>query len=453
VKPPPAGDPFPDTPAEPYLDAPPERSWFDRLEAIACFSILALMSNALLAPLFAPDQIPDNVPWLRLIWLPVYATIAFLVVSRPLRMSKVILPAVMGLVLVGWAFASSSWSIAPDVTFRRSIALLMTTFFGLYLAARYDWREFIELLAGVFLLLAVGTYIAGLLFPGFGVHATIHPGAWKGLWYEKNMMGAQMVVGLLAMACAAVIAPRRRKLWIFGTVLAAGLVILSTSTTSLLGMLIALGGMTALGMFRRGGPLPVLVVWGGVAGLGAFLALVLLAPELFFALVGKDATLTGRTGIWEALFRRVELRPWQGYGFGAFWVDPWGPRWFIKNEVQWDAPNAHNGWLDILVQLGIVGLAMAASHFVISVTAAVTRLWRGPEAYWALLYMALFALFSISESTVMQYNGISWVMYTATMAKLLQWRGFAMGDIPKATPAVRLFPDHEPPEMWGRPAR
>ncbi len=79
------------------------RSWLARLEAIACFSILALMSNALLAPLFAPDQIPDNVPWLRLIWLPVYATIACLVVSRPLRMSKVIVPAVLGLMLVGWA--------------------------------------------------------------------------------------------------------------------------------------------------------------------------------------------------------------------------------------------------------------------------------------------------------------------------------------------------------------
>lgn len=414
--------------------------------------MLALMSNALLAPLFAPDQNPDNVPWLRLIWVPVYATIALLVVSRPIRMSRVAVPAVMGLILVGWAFVSSSWSIAPDVTFRRSIALLMTTLFGLYLAARYDWREFLELLAGVFLLLAVGNYIACLLFPGFGIHATIHPGAWKGLWYEKNMMGAQMVVGLLALSAAAVVAPRRRKLWIFGAALSAGLVILSTSTTALLGMLLALGGMTALALFRRPGPLPVLVVWGGVAGVGAFLALILLAPEVFFALVGKDATLTGRTGIWEALFRRVELRPWQGYGFGAFWADPWGPRWFIKNEVQWDAPNAHNGWLDILVQLGIVGLIMAASHFVVSVAAALTRLRQGPEAYWAGLYMVLFALFSISESTVMQYNGISWVMYTATMAKLLQWRGLATGAVPEARP-VKLFPDQEPPEMWGRATR
>lgn len=444
-------DPFPAT----LHQAPPvgpTYGWLTRAETIACFAMLALMSNALLAPLFAPDQNPDNVPWLRLIWVPVYATIAFLVVSRPIRMSRVAVPAVMGLILVGWAFVSSSWSIAPDVTFRRSIALLMTTLFGLYLAARYDWREFLELLAGVFLLLAVGNYIACLLFPGFGIHATIHPGAWKGLWYEKNMMGAQMVVGLLALSAAAVLAPNRRKLWIFGAALSAGLVILSTSTTALLGMLLALGGMTALALFRRPGPLPVLVVWGGVAGVGAFLALILLAPEVFFALVGKDATLTGRTGIWEALFRRVELRPWQGYGFGAFWADPWGPRWFIKNEVQWDAPNAHNGWLDILVQLGIVGLIMAATHFVVSVAAALTRLRQGPEAYWAVLYMVLFALFSISESTVMQYNGISWVMYTATMAKLLQWRGLATGAIPRSRP-VKLFPDQEPPEMWGRATR
>jgi exopolysaccharide production protein ExoQ len=438
-----------------FADGPnraPSRSWLARAEALTCFAILALMSNALLAPVFAPDQIPDNVPWLRLIWLPVYAAIAVMLLSRPLQMGRVIVPGVLGMILVAWAFASSQWSIAPDVTFRRSIALMMTSLFGLYLAARYDWREMIELLAGVFLLLAAGSYIASLLFPGFGVHDTIHPGAWKSLWYEKNMMGAQMVVGLLAQLAAAVIAPRRRKLWIGGAVLCIGLVFLSTSTTALLGMLLVLGGAMALALVRRGGPAPVVVIWGGVAGLGAFLALILLAPEVFFGLIGKDPTLTGRTGIWEALFRRVELRPWLGYGFGAFWIDPWGPSWFIKNEVQWAAPNAHNGWLDILVQLGVVGLVLAAAHFLISVTAALSRIMGGPEAYWAVLFMVVFALFSVSESTVMQYNGISWVMYTATMAKLLQWRGFATGRAPTAR-TVQLFPDEEPTGMWGRAVR
>ena len=210
-----------------------------------------------------------------------------------------------------------------------------------------------------------------------------------------------------------------------------------------MGLLIALGGITTIFILRRGGPLAVLTIWGGILGGGLFVAFVLLAPDQFFTLIGKDPTLTGRTGIWEALFRRVEERPLLGYGFGAFWQDRLGPSWFIKHEVQWSAPNAHNGWLDMLVQLGWIGLALAIGHFLISLTSAVRRFWGGPEAYWTIVFMALFALFSISESTVMQYNGISWVLYTATAAKLLEWRGFASGSAPP-TRSTRLFPDDEP---------
>lgn len=137
--------------------------WPAKAEAVACFAILALMSGALLAPLFAPDQKPDSAPFLRLMWLPVYGCIAVLVMTAPLRMSRVILSGLMGLALVGWAFASYRWSIAPDLTLRRSVALLFTSGFGLYLAARYEWRDLIRMFAAVFLLLAVGAYIAVLL--------------------------------------------------------------------------------------------------------------------------------------------------------------------------------------------------------------------------------------------------------------------------------------------------
>jgi len=436
------GDPF--TSSE---EAKPP-SLLAKAEAVACFLILALMSGGLLAPLFAPDQNADAVPWLRMIWLPVYGCIAALMVLRPMQMSRVIVPGVMGLVLVGWAFASARWSIAPDLTVRRSIALLFTTCFGLYLAARYDWRDLIRLIAAVFLLLAVGGYIASLAFPGFGVHATIHPGAWRGLWYEKNQMGGLMVLGTLACACAAIVAADRRRFWIVAATLCAGLVVASTSTTALLGLLIVCAGLFGLALLRRGGAVTVFTVWAGTAAAAALAAVILLAPEWFFGLVGKDATLTGRTGIWEALFRRVAERPVLGYGYGAFWQDPWGPAWFIKDEVQWSAPNAHNGWLDILAQLGWVGLVLAVGHFIASASAALLRLGGGSEAYWAVLFMILFALFSVSESTVMQYNGLSWVMYTATMAKLLEWRGFASGSVPRR-PALRLFPDEEPEGMWG----
>ena len=68
--------------------------------------------------------------------------------------------------------------------------------------------------------------------------------------------------------------------------------------------------------------------------------------------LGKDPSLTGRTLIWEALMRKVAERPWTGYGFSAFWGVDSIPAREIRIETQWPVPSAHNGWIDLLVQLG-----------------------------------------------------------------------------------------------------
>ena len=384
-----------------------------------CLLGLLLMSEALLGPVFAPDQTVDGPEWLRLVWLPIYAGLAVLLAWRAPRLGRVWAGGLLALALVAWAFASQTWSIAPDLSQRRAIALLFTTLFGLLLAARYGWRGLIELLAATYLVLAVGSAVAALATPDFGVHATIHPGAWKGLWYEKNQLGAAMAKGALACLCAAAVEPRRRWLWVPGAAACAGLVLLSTSKTSLLALLLVLGGSGFIAATRRGGAAAVSGAWLAVVAAGVAAGVFLLAPELVFEALGKDPTLTGRTGIWEALLRRSAERPWEGYGYGAFWKPELGPAWYVRREVEWEAPTAHNGWLDVLVQLGWIGVALCAAHFALAAGAALAR-WSRPEGGWAVLSLALFALFSISESTILQQNNLNWVMYVATAAKLLE---------------------------------
>lgn len=413
---------------------------FERLEMAAIFGILLLMSGALLAPLFSPDQNPDAVPWLRTMWLPVYGAIGVLALRAPLMMTRVAVGAVMGLTLVAWTFLSSRWSIHGDVTTRRSIALLFTTLFGLYMAARLDWKTLVRMLASVFFLLAVGSYIVSLLFPGLGANDPIHPGSWNGLWYEKNQMGGLMTHGALVCAVAAIFEPPRRKMWIFASALCVGAVVMTDSTTSLLGCAVALGTLFAILILRRGGAVALGAIWLGVAGGGGFLGLITLAPALFFKLIHKDPTLTGRTEIWGAVLRRVEVHPMLGYGFGAVWADPWGPAWFIRHEVKWNAPTAHNGWLDVLLQLGAIGLGLVALHFILTAVVAGTRLLRGLEGLWAIPFIAIFALLSVSESTLLQYNGLPWLMYIVVSAKLFEWQGLTGSAVPR-TSTVKLFPD------------
>ena len=88
--------------------------------------------------------------------------------------------------------------------------------------------------------------------------------------------------------------------------------------------------------------------------------LVLLAAEWAFGiyahaiqLLGKDSTLTDRTLLWSELLK-VKINPLFGTGFESFWL---GDRFRNFAESRWWAPNqAHNGYLETYLNLGLVGL-------------------------------------------------------------------------------------------------
>jgi len=69
---------------------------------------------------------------------------------------------------------------------------------------------------------------------------------------------------------------------------------------------------------------------------------------------GKDATLTGRTPLWEELIRMGSKRYFFGSGYDSFWLgDTMKYLWEI---FIWKPTQPHNGYIDIFLNLGIVGL-------------------------------------------------------------------------------------------------
>ena len=173
------------------------------LEAGLALILLLLFSNALLAPLIADPAEPDGGAVLRLVWPPVYLASLMLIALSPVKVWRTALRAWPIFVLAGLTMASATWSLDPGVTVRRSLAVVMTAVFGLWLAARFSWRDLIRLIAAMFAVLAIGSLIAGAVFPGFGVMNEVHVGAWKGLWWEKNTLGAMMAWASLSFCAAA----------------------------------------------------------------------------------------------------------------------------------------------------------------------------------------------------------------------------------------------------------
>jgi O-antigen ligase len=90
-----------------------------------------------------------------------------------------------------------------------------------------------------------------------------------------------------------------------------------------------------------------------------------------------DLTFTQRTPIWADVARSIADQPWLGYGFGSFWdvgatlnplkYAPWDAFYMDAQVIN----TAHNGYLDQLLQTGIVGFGLG----VLAIVRCVAVLW------------------------------------------------------------------------------
>lgn len=377
-----------------------------------------MLTQALIGPVFAPTQ--EETPILRLVWLPVYAVIAGLCVWRWEKLVRV-WPAILLLVLmVLHAFASKWWSIDPGVTQRRVIALAITGAFSIYLGTVFRGVHLPRLLMIGGLLMGTGSVIMVFGFPAIGIHQAENAGLWRGLWYEKNQMGIVMVA--CAMAGAAVLAATDRldPLAILTVLLCSGLMVMTQSKTSLLCLILGLGGIGALWLMRKGGAaFAVFCVWLGVilAALASYLFIT--NRELVLQALGKDPSLTGRTDIWAALMRLVDQYPWTGFGYSAFWGRDSIPALAIRVETQWAVPSAHNGWIDLLIQLGWPGAILVGAVIAIAVIGTTVRipLAGAREGYFGIAYLVVFILLSLSESVLLNQSNLPWTLLLAILAR------------------------------------
>lgn len=384
------------------------------------FVVLAflLFSQALLPTVLASEADPESSALLRLMWLPVYGVTLILAFLRPWRFISSLAAIWLIMACVALACASTLWAIEPDIALRRAFALVMTTIFGVYVAYRFGWRDVIGMLAITSAILAVGNLVASLATPGFGVHQDVNAGAWRGMFFEKNALGAEMARGAMIFLCAAIFQPRRRWMWAGFILLAVFLVIMSRSATSLLSVLLAFGVIAGVGLLRRGPATALVFTYLGVIVAGTLGVFLITDTAGFLELLGKDATLTGRTDIWVLILDSIQERPWLGYGYHTYWHDPLGPAFFIREATQWPVPSAHNGWLELALSLGWVGVGLFGLAFFIILIMSISRIGGGREVYFALTYNLLFLLYSMSESSILDRNSFAWVLFVIVATKL-----------------------------------
>jgi len=383
--------------------------------------VLLVFSQGWLVPLFGDKTGAAEGGLIRAMYFPAYAAGLVVLMTSGLDMIRAMVRQPLLVFLLLLAAFSYFWSISPGETLRRVIGLWLTTLSAVALASRLRWPQLVEVMATAFGILTVGALVASAAIPSIGRMAagSEFPGAWRGLWVEKNALGGNMALFFPAFVAAAVYHPKRRLLWSGLAVLAVLLVLASTSKTSLLALMLGMGAVAMVGMIQSSAAMAVITVWLAVVGIGVIAAVVVFGRDMVFEALGKDATLTGRTNIWKAVLIQIENRPWLGHGYGTIWSDDNSPvlKWIVK-IAGFRPQHSHNSWLEQWLWLGLVGLIGWAMFFLQTLFTAIYAMFRDRGAYLAMGFLLPYAMISLTESETMIYNDLRWCVFVTIAVKL-----------------------------------
>ena len=330
-------------------------------------------------------------------------------------------------ILLGVVCFSYFWSINPSQTLRFSIYAVGTTGFGLYLATRFSLQEQMKLLGWTYGILLALSFLFAVALPKYGIMGGVHEGALRGVFTHKNQFGAFMAPGGVIFLLNALRAEKFS--WVYWILLAlnCAAMVMSQSLTALatFGLMLVLCIIYRIFRWRYEVMISAVLAATIIGFIGLILFSGYVGSDSLLSSLGRDTTLSGRTNIWRYVWDQIQVRPWLGYGMTAFWDGLQGPSSYIQYAMRIPVIYAHNGFLDLWLSIGIIGLgAFIISFF--STTAqsiALLRHTNSPEGFWPLLFLSYILLSNLTEGTISNLNSSFWAIYVAISYSLVIAKG------------------------------
>ena len=156
-------------------------------------------------------------------------------------------------ILPALLLASVLWSVEPALTLKRSVLTVGVCVFDLYIATTIGLGRLLRMLSTTILISAIASIVLAVALPTIGREMTEGLiGDWRGVFPQKNALGHVMSIGVFVEIGLMIGA---RRLMAAGCVRAAiylVLVVMAHSASSLLSVMLAVGGAVLYVSFRRG---------------------------------------------------------------------------------------------------------------------------------------------------------------------------------------------------------
>jgi len=363
------------------------------------------------------ESLGDSDPTNQLLQVTILLVMVVMTVRYRSRGLALLRPAWGAAAVTAFCFLSVLWSDAPNLTIRRALVFLVTGAFALYVTVRFGLHRFSRIVAWSAAFMAVSSIILIFALPSVGLEQVgQNAGLPRGVFATKNVFGYTMLVCSIFSLNAALgdgterRGERRAQYWLIW-LLCLLLAVIARSGTVFLAIAAAYASWAATATMRRHRPMRLGIVYAVLVGLILLVAAAVMFPDRAAGLLGKDDTLSGRDTLWAAVEDYIAVKPILGYGYAAFWRDGGPEATRIWELILWNAPHAHNAVLELLLEIGILGTAIAAVFYALVYGRVCGAAWRG-ERWAGPMAAVLAAMFvqSLTEANALHQGDISWVL-------------------------------------------
>lgn len=297
-----------------------------------------------------------------------------------------------------WCGLTIFWAIDPSIAFKRYFQYLITSL--VFISILLNFKNEKIIIKSLTIILSIYLFVTLIIV--FIIPQATDPtfNTWRGLHATKNNLGQTAALCVIFFTCAYYNSKSllQKSTMLFFVFISFILLIGAFSMTNIVLIFIFVSVFFYLRISQIFSKLGIDIKF---LLLLLFFSLIIvssvfiISPDIYdsiFKLLGKDSTLTGRTEIWALVLSASINDLILGVGFQSFWI----PEHMVTIELfkYWIPTQSHNGYIDIVLETGIVGLIL----FLFAIFFILKKASIKEDVLW-ILFIVFAILLNFLEST------------------------------------------------------